>query len=129
MGEAPESFDHDHADLTARVDAILEATDRWVTTLGTIVLGSHGGIETGARQDIRMRLFEVTEAQLPSSERASESECGAPTTCPNTGLIVHRNQARDDLTSSRSLIARAASVPGPAGATPRSAPMRPEARR
>ena len=57
-----------------RVDSILEAieaTDRWVTnrvTQGTIVLGSLGGIETGAGQDIRKRPFEVTEAQLPSGE-------------------------------------------------------------
>ena len=74
VGEPPESFDHDHvvAGRTARVDAIpeaIEATDGWITILGTIVLGSLGGIETGARQDIRMRLFEVTEVQLPSSER------------------------------------------------------------
>ena len=76
MGEPPESFDHDHvvADRTARVDSILEAieaTDRWVTnrvTQGTIVLGSLGGIETGAGQDIRKRPFEVTEVQLPSGE-------------------------------------------------------------
>jgi len=98
------SHDHDHVleDLGARFDTVLEAieaTDGWVTnrvTLGKVILGELGDIESGVRQLIRNKPLEVTAVTLPSGHMLR-----VPTpdeTLRIKGyLIVRRNQVRDYL--------------------------------
>jgi hypothetical protein len=99
-----ESLDDDHvvADLSERVDTVLdaiEATDGWVTNRvvpGKLVLGELGGIETGVRQLIRRRPLEVIDVDL-----GDVGHVRVPTpdeTLRIKGyLIVRRNQTRDYL--------------------------------
>ena len=98
------SYYHDHVlqDLSARFDAVLEAieaTDGWVTnrvTLGKIILGELGDIESGVRQLIRNRPLEVTEVTLPSGH-VLRVPTPDETLRIKGYLVVRRNQVRDYL--------------------------------
>ena len=117
------SYYHDHVlqDLSARFDAVLEAieaTDGWVTnrvTLGKIILGELGDIESGVRQLIRNRPLEVTEVTLPSGH-VLRVPTPDETLRIKGYLVVRRNQVRDYLDvaalSDRYGISRSADVLG-----------------